>query len=534
MNLSMDIIVSSLSRQLTAHGADYPNERKIERCVIYDGSPSSFGEHLLTVCSANKLPSPESVPPDSNVVICGNWRKCETESYNSVNFAFSDTLSVENTLNRISQIFYTYDKLSNKLEMALYTSQDANAIMDIGAKIVGLPISMLDLNYNAIALSASFAPRDDKLWAYLEEGYGSKHRDIVAKSEPKLPDVVAAENSTLEVINNISNRALYCRTLFWGTLPMAVIAMHAPSISPEKFTKAQYQLFNYVVDVISRKNDLFSHVKISRGDKREEILSDLLFDLHPMSDSQLAEAADILKIDDNKDIFLGAVFGLESASNDTVFMLIGLIEQMFSAATCVMLNQKIYVQFTLDKIQSDKEKASLAKLRKNLTKILESYNCKWVVSYPVKSLSMLSSARDQLDDIVSILEDEEDVPTESMYFELASQHAVELFKKTYPGMMLCHPILRILMRYDLENGTDLLFTFKAYLENNCNTTETAKKLFLHRNSMQYRLSRIDAIIDSEPINTDYHDAIVRKDILFSYACMDSWLDPSLKDLEAQA
>lgn len=66
-----------------------------------------------------------------------------------------------------------------------------------------------------------------------------------------------------------------------------------------------------------------------------------------------------------------------------------------------------------------------------------------------------------------------------------------------------HRALRTLIRYDSENETDLTETLCTYLEQNRNIKETAEKLFLHRNSLVYRINRIQELcaINLNDVNT---------------------------------
>ena len=57
-----------------------------------------------------------------------------------------------------------------------------------------------------------------------------------------------------------------------------------------------------------------------------------------------------------------------------------------------------------------------------------------------------------------------------------------------------------LMRYDRENGTELVRTLHIYLEENENITETAERLYTHRNTVKYRIGRI-----RELLGYDIHD-----------------------------
>lgn len=59
--------------------------------------------------------------------------------------------------------------------------------------------------------------------------------------------------------------------------------------------------------------------------------------------------------------------------------------------------------------------------------------------------------------------------------------------------LYCHPALSRLNHYDQQNQTDLYNTLAIYLEHNCKLTHTAKALFIHRNSLVYRLERIQEV-----------------------------------------
>lgn len=58
---------------------------------------------------------------------------------------------------------------------------------------------------------------------------------------------------------------------------------------------------------------------------------------------------------------------------------------------------------------------------------------------------------------------------------------------------LLHPALTKLARYDEANQSNLLHTLKVYLEHDRNAQRCANMLYLHRNSLQYRVRRIQEI-----------------------------------------
>ena len=72
-----------------------------------------------------------------------------------------------------------------------------------------------------------------------------------------------------------------------------------------------------------------------------------------------------------------------------------------------------------------------------------------------------------------------------------------------PLQNYCHPALQALREYDESNNTQLYDTLKTYLNCNKNLRATSEALFIHRNSLAYRLSRIHQVteLDFNNVNT---------------------------------
>lgn len=62
----------------------------------------------------------------------------------------------------------------------------------------------------------------------------------------------------------------------------------------------------------------------------------------------------------------------------------------------------------------------------------------------------------------------------------------------------------ILLAYDQENASEFLPTLDVYLQENCNITNTTGRLFVHRNTVKYRIRRIQ-----ELLGKDLHDVNVQ-------------------------
>lgn len=92
------------------------------------------------------------------------------------------------------------------------------------------------------------------------------------------------------------------------------------------------------------------------------------------------------------------------------------------------------------------------------------------------------------------------------YYDLLNNYSGKV-----PLEQFCHPALRLLREYDNANNTELYTTLRTYLECNLNQSAAAKALFIHRNSLLYRLKRITQIT-----GLDLNDIKVIRSLIDSY------------------
>lgn len=78
-------------------------------------------------------------------------------------------------------------------------------------------------------------------------------------------------------------------------------------------------------------------------------------------------------------------------------------------------------------------------------------------------------------------------------------------------------ILGTLLDYDKENKTDLIKTLKTFIKANGHILETSKLLFVHRNTVKYRIKRIEELtgknLEVSASLTQFHTAIMTLDYL---------------------
>ncbi|MBW6464211.1 MAG: PucR family transcriptional regulator ligand-binding domain-containing protein [Bacillota bacterium] len=87
--------------------------------------------------------------------------------------------------------------------------------------------------------------------------------------------------------------------------------------------------------------------------------------------------------------------------------------------------------------------------------------------------------------------------------DMAPYHLVKRFLTTANTPKLYEQIYDPLIRYDREKGGELVQTLEAYVECNFSRTKTSEKLHIHRNSLNYRLQKIEKLLgqDVDKIDT---------------------------------
>jgi hypothetical protein len=98
-----------------------------------------------------------------------------------------------------------------------------------------------------------------------------------------------------------------------------------------------------------------------------------------------------------------------------------------------------------------------------------------------------------------------------LYRDYYMNHVANLFTQKESLETFCHPQLKILLDYDAANQTDYAKILYTWLISERNMATTAKELFLHRNTLIYRMKKINSMID-----VNFDDYYERQRIILSY------------------
>ena len=79
------------------------------------------------------------------------------------------------------------------------------------------------------------------------------------------------------------------------------------------------------------------------------------------------------------------------------------------------------------------------------------------------------------------------------YEHLGFYHLLMSFEDQGTLMKYCNEVLETVLEYDRRNHTQLMGTLREYLKSGCSLQHTSEKLFTHKNTIKYRIHRIEQL-----------------------------------------
>ena len=168
-------------------------------------------------------------------------------------------------------------------------------------------------------------------------------------------------------------------------------------------------------------------------------------------------------------------------------------------------------------IRKMKRRSRLSFNQETLLKLLESYNGFACVGNASEFLMSLPPVYHQTHESLRI--GQKMPPAKRIYYyeDYSIYHIIEMAAESSMQKLgsrnlvhLCNNELVGLLLYDKKHNTNLVQILQAYLEHERNTTEAAKSLFIHRNTMLNKVHKIEEIIDSS-----LDEPMLRERLLFS-------------------
>lgn len=181
-------------------------------------------------------------------------------------------------------------------------------------------------------------------------------------------------------------------------------------------------------------------------------------------------------------------------------------QNLLSGTKTLVYNDEIIVLF-----QKDADNRLPDDMKKKITEICESSGLYAGMSNSFTDILKLESYHKQAIRALELGTAERDVPGLYCYDHYYIHHILNSFSQKSESDTFCYPKLQKLLEYDRKNGTDLAYSLYMYLICERNSIVASNEMFIHRNTLIYRLKKIDSLV-----NIDYENYDERRYLILSY------------------
>ena len=143
---------------------------------------------------------------------------------------------------------------------------------------------------------------------------------------------------------------------------------------------------------------------------------------------------------------------------------------------------------------SEEQRHFIQQLYHRLRGCTERYVLNMGVGEPTRQLFTIRRSFSQAQEAIRVSGNLQSTPGVHYYEDLIIYQLLSSGVETEKSLELYTLSIRNLVDYDRQNATNLVETLDCYFACNCNVSETAKALFIHRNTLIYRIDKIKAIL----------------------------------------
>lgn len=379
-------------------------------------------------------------------------------------------------------------------------------IVDEAFLYIGNPIVVFDPGFSMIAANWNEAAPDHKTQRILRQKYMSP-ADMEDINRDQIHDKVMKSDLPLFIKNpSYDGNKLLIRLAFNNK----IVGHIAISDTLRPFSAYDQKAAVILRDVIIQCLQKDEFIRNSRGFNYEYLIADLL-DGKITLGKNLQDRLSYVDFYFEELLYITvAELGRSSKYVNPTYV-INKFEQLLCGSRAILYNGQILLVTTRSvnhRVDSKEIEAFNAYCRQ------ESLFCG--MSNPFRGVANLPKYYTQALRALELGTQNESAPALYTYADYAVSHITAQFLQKENPMVFCHPAVKRLLEYDSKKNGNLIETLYQYLLWERNLIVTAQKMYLHRNTLGYRLKKIQELTD-----LDLNDAKTRQYLLWSlYICRD--------------
>jgi len=367
-----------------------------------------------------------------------------------------------------------------------------DAVLDAASVRLGNSLLFSDMNFKIISSSVSI-PVLDPLWKdNIKQGYCSYEFINAVKDLDSIKNALKAQTTTaIEVSCNKSPYHKLSSKVFRNGVQVGFLLMID---SANNLLPSHYEMLSTISHIISYTIDYYESDLFEASSLYQQLLYDLLIgapskDILPkLSDLRFPSNMSVLFIRPTK--YLGRQHLKKYTSKNLKMYIPSAQITYHKNAIVAIIPLKANTEITLEQLQLLKDFSNSEQVRIGIS----------------NSFSSIENFVSHYEQAYAALELGQTLNPDEIVFRYIDYQVFDLFSEIKNPDILgrfCHPALAVLRQYDHKNNSNLYETLCIFLDNGCNIKFTSERLYIHRNSLVYRLNRIKEVclIDLDDIST---------------------------------
>ena len=500
MKLSLDIILPNLNCSIVKTSISDSSRQELEDIRFLDSPQGQLEEkHLYLGCTKELMNRVNSTCPVTAVLIgeepSGGFRQGD----NIILAGREEKLT--DLFNRLQEIFYQYCQWERQLQELTIKRASLSRFVECGARLLGTPVSIIDVAEGTLAASETEeGDLNDDVWREIRRGYIStdtRERDTLKA------DMIIRASGPVQFYSSVSERILLAQAIRVRGHVVGFLSAHRLVKGKEGYPNGMVQAFaklTYYVSVRMSEKDFY---KLSRGWILEYILLDLI-ERRLVNPADIKERVKMLSWDANQTKSIAVIRFCSREINESELKRRQVqLENMWPGCRSILYNQRIVgIEFNANKKMSPEKETEFISW-------LKGANLECGISNYYEDIAETAYHYEQAEKALHFGRVVNPGRGLYCYWDYMVEHTFEILNQNMDIRTLIHPsMLRILSL--LDTTPFLIDTLKVYLRTERNISLAAKELFIHKNTMIYRLKVLE-----EKLGCDLDDYTTRSRILYS-------------------
>lgn len=476
----------------------YKENQKIERVKLFDSSQSQFERDIVYIGTAGDYAVIKNY--ELNAILCSeNGNLTEEEYQPSSNIVILLSNNVAKTLSDVLDMIFNFNKVLTVYQELMKTILEDDPIQTVAdkcEKVLQNPVAVMDSSFKLLAWTKDSAIKDDYWVEIIENGY------------PTLATITAIQKANgyksflqpciIEPVNNSNVRKILIR-LQSGKSNLGYLAVLEET---HIFTDYDLELVNLISKIMSK---LLSYQNTETNkcdnDRYEQLVIDIL-EHGQISENQINKRLPYLKWNFSDKYYLLTIDITEQENFDTLSCYFkNAVRKLYPCCNLLIYNQQILI---IDGLGTELPAPDEDYL-KPLKELLVKSGLRGGISNTFNSILQLEMYYKQSLLAIELGETVEKHGTPLFYYRSYSLlYMIRVCSRHEDLKFFCHPAVIQLYEYDQSKGTHYIETLEAFLKYNKNSYAAADAIYIHRNTMVYRINKIKEITG---LNLEEHEIL---------------------------